>query len=86
VLHPTDMEDRWSATSRIFSWDDEEGEIVSLMYVHQPVSNTPHTNNFFAAGPPLVFGTSPLLGPNTDLEVRTTRYMQNAWVAFARIL
>ena len=31
-----------------------------------------------------MFGTSDLLGPNTALENATSRYMQDAWVAFAK--
>lgn len=31
-----------------------------------------------------MFGTSPLLGPDTDIEIATGKYMQGAWVAFAK--
>lgn len=33
---------------------------------------------------PMVFGTSDLLGSNTALEKQTSKYMQGAWVAFAK--
>ena len=33
---------------------------------------------------PMVFGTSSVLGPDTELEKKTSRYMQDAWVAFAK--
>ena len=32
----------------------------------------------------MVFGTSDLLGPDTPTEMGTSKYMQNAWAAFAR--
>lgn len=32
----------------------------------------------------MVFGTSDLLGPSTDLETRTSQYMQQAWLAFVK--
>lgn len=33
---------------------------------------------------PMVFGTSDLLGPNTELETETSSYMQRAWLAFVK--
>jgi cholinesterase len=33
---------------------------------------------------PLVFGTSDLLGPDTELEDETSHYMQQAWLAFVK--
>ena len=33
---------------------------------------------------PLIFGTSDLRGPSTDIEIQTSQYMQGAWVAFAK--
>jgi cholinesterase len=33
---------------------------------------------------PMVFGTSDLLGPNTELEKLTSQYMQKAWLAFVK--
>jgi carboxylesterase type B len=33
---------------------------------------------------PLVFGTSSLLGADTEVEKETSKYMQDAWVAFAK--
>jgi hypothetical protein len=32
----------------------------------------------------MVFGTSGLLGPDTPVEIETSKYIQNAWAAFAR--
>ena len=32
----------------------------------------------------MVFGTSDLLGPNTPIEAATSKYIQDAWAAFAR--
>lgn len=32
----------------------------------------------------MVFGTSDLLGPNTELETETSSYMQQAWLAFVK--
>lgn len=32
----------------------------------------------------MVFGTSGLRGPNTPTETATSKYMQDAWAAFAR--
>jgi carboxylesterase type B len=32
----------------------------------------------------MVFGTSDLLGLNTPAEMATSKYMQDAWAAFAR--
>lgn len=32
----------------------------------------------------MVFGTSDLLGPNTELESETSSYMQQAWLAFVK--
>lgn len=32
----------------------------------------------------MVFGTSDYLGPDTDAEKSTSKYMQDAWAAFAR--
>jgi carboxylesterase type B len=40
--------------------------------------------SFHSSELPMVFGTSPLLGPDTDVEIETSRYMQDAWVAFAK--
>jgi len=33
---------------------------------------------------PMVFGTSDLLGPNTEVEKLTSQYMQKAWLAFVK--
>lgn len=33
---------------------------------------------------PMIFGTSDLRGPDTDEEKATSKYYQNAWLAFAR--
>jgi carboxylesterase type B len=32
----------------------------------------------------MIFGTSDLLGPDTQAEIETGKYMQDAWAAFAR--
>ena len=32
----------------------------------------------------MVFGTSDLLGPDTPAEAATSKYIQDAWAAFAR--
>lgn len=32
----------------------------------------------------MVFGTSNLLGPNTELENETSHYMQQAWLSFVK--
>lgn len=44
----------------------------------------PWLRSYHSSELPLVFGTSPLLGPDTEQEKQTSRYMQDAWVAFAK--
>ncbi|PVH90118.1 hypothetical protein DM02DRAFT_82951, partial [Periconia macrospinosa] len=39
---------------------------------------------FHSSDIPMIFGTSDLRGPNTELEVATSEYYQGAWAAFAK--
>lgn len=48
------------------------------------VNPLPWLGAYHSSELPMVFGTSDLLGPNTDLEAATSKYMQGAWVAFAK--
>ncbi|KAF3051815.1 hypothetical protein E8E11_003378 [Didymella keratinophila] len=44
----------------------------------------PWLHAYHSSDIPMVFGTSDLLGPNTATETATSKYMQDAWAAFAR--
>ncbi|KAJ8116018.1 hypothetical protein OPT61_g2465 [Boeremia exigua] len=44
----------------------------------------PWLHAYHSSDIPMVFGTADLLGPNTPTEEETSKYMQNAWAAFAR--
>lgn len=44
----------------------------------------PWLHAYHSSDIPMVFGTSDLLGPDTPTEMGTSKYMQNAWAAFAR--
>ena len=44
----------------------------------------PWLHAYHSSDIPMVFGTSGLLGPNTQEETETSNYMQDAWAAFAR--
>lgn len=39
---------------------------------------------YHSADIPMVFGTSDLRGPDTEMEKETSKYYQDAWVAFAK--
>ncbi|KAF2828752.1 alpha/beta-hydrolase [Ophiobolus disseminans] len=44
----------------------------------------PWLHAYHSSDIPMVFGTSDLLGPNTQIEADTSKYIQSAWAAFAR--
>lgn len=44
----------------------------------------PWLHAYHSSDIPMVFGTSDLLGPDTDIEAKTSKYIQDAWAAFAR--
>jgi carboxylesterase type B len=44
----------------------------------------PWLHAYHSSDIPMVFGTSDFLGPNTPTESATSKYMQDAWAAFAR--
>jgi carboxylesterase type B len=44
----------------------------------------PWLHAYHSSDIPMVFGTSDILGSDTTTEAATSKYMQNAWAAFAR--
>lgn len=44
----------------------------------------PWLHAYHSSDIPMVFGTSDIIGPDTTTEAATSKYIQNAWAAFAR--
>ena len=60
--------------------------IIISLAIFPDISSTPDLHAFHASEIPIVFGTynSSPFGPPTDVEISFSRYVQGAWVAFAR--